>query len=370
MIPSIARSSGGPAEVVRNLTPELTNLGVSTVLVTTSKGLSAVDADLTSADSTLVARCWFSAWTFAPGIVPVLWRAVGNADLVHVHSIHTFPSTVAMLIGRLRGKPVVLQPHGALNDYHLRKRGSLKRAYLRFVDGFGLGAVKAAIFSSSVEAADGSRALPGVSAYSLPLGVDSQLLTVPRHTSDMPHIVFLARLARKKRLDLLLHALATDTMRARSWKGVVAGPIDSDLGFDPIALATELGLSDRVDFRGEVDSPGRADILRAADIYVLVSDDESFGMSVAEAMASACATITTAAVGVAADAGEEGGVSIVEQSVDVLAAEMARLLDDPRSRSDLGERARNYARRNLTWNSIARGLAIRYSAIVGGLERP
>lgn len=367
VIPSIARSAGGPSEVVRELLPQLERRGISVRLITTTKGAIASDRDVLDKANVKSARSYMSRWTFAPGLIPILWREISDADLVHVHSIHTFPSTLAMLMARMRRKPVILQPHGALNRYHIAQRRTLKVAYLRLVDRPGLGAVQTALYSSQIELADGKAILPGVPAAALPLGIEERILEFPRAESAPPRILFLARLAKKKRLDVLLEALASSTLSGVSFEAVIAGPIDGDLDYDPKSMISELRLR-TTRLIGQVDANERAQLLSSASIFVLPSDDESFGMSVAEAMGAGCAVICSPFVGVASDARTAGAAVIVDQDPERLAESILALLNSAGERENLGNRARGYASEHLTWPKIGDQLAGYYAQTIGAMS--
>jgi glycosyltransferase involved in cell wall biosynthesis len=52
---------------------------------------------------------------WSPGVLPRLWRAIGEADIVHVHEHLYYPSIVAIAMARMRRRPVVITQHmGAL----------------------------------------------------------------------------------------------------------------------------------------------------------------------------------------------------------------------------------------------------------------
>ncbi|KXZ60588.1 Spore coat protein SA [Microbacterium laevaniformans] len=363
VIPSIARSAGGPSEVVRELMPELERRGINVRLITTDKGATEEDMDVLDQENVVVAKSLMARWTFAPGMVPDLWREIGSTHIVHVHSVHTFSSTVAMLIARIRHKPVILQPHGALNQYHIAQRRKLKVGYLRLIDGIGLGAVHSALYSSRIEVIDGSKVLPRIPAKLLPLGIDRRILEIEHVQTDRPQVLFLARLARKKRVDLLLEALASPMLADADLDAIIAGPIDGDLDYDPVSVIEKFH-EKRARLVGQVGPEARATLLSSASIYVLPSDDESFGMSVAEAMGAGCAVICSPYVGVAKDAEHAGAVVIADQSAAGLAQSIHHLLSSPEDRETLGHRARRYARDNLTWTNIGEKLVGYYKSTV------
>jgi glycosyltransferase involved in cell wall biosynthesis len=180
---------------------------------------------------------------------------------------------------------------------------------------------------------------------------------MPRTNADGASVLFLARLAKKKRLDLLLQAFADERVRNAQLHLTVAGPVSADLEFEPVRRAEALDLTDSVSFVGQVDATQRAELMSSAAIYVLPSDDESFGMSVAEAMAAGCAVVTSPYVGVAQDAaGADAGV-IASQDSTAIADAILALSSHPDRCAEMGSRAREYVRVNLTWDSIARNLS-------------
>src|SRR5437870_3155502 len=46
-----------------------------------------------------------AGFTFAPGLIRVLWREIPDFDLIHVHTVFSFPAITAMLLARIRRRP-------------------------------------------------------------------------------------------------------------------------------------------------------------------------------------------------------------------------------------------------------------------------
>jgi glycosyltransferase involved in cell wall biosynthesis len=363
VIPSVARSDGGPAEVVRRLAPELRRLGATVEIVTTDKGADASDADLIKDPDTRVARfVGLPRWTFSPQIVRVLWSAVRTADIVHIHSINTFPTTVALTTCALLGRPVVLQPHGALDVYHYGQRSLLKTIYTKVADRFGLRSVRAVAYSTRREEQDGQNVLLNLPSLRVPLGVDGRLFNICNATEQPRRsVVFLSRLARKKRLDLVLRAMPAILETHPDAKLFIAGPTEKDLTFIPSQLAADLNLTNAVTFLGKLDADQRLNLLASASVYVLPSDDESFGMAAAEALAAGCPVVLSANVGIAPEAAESGVAVLVRQEPAAIATAVSAVLDlsdDEYAR--LATDARDYALREFNWKSIAGVLLAAY----------
>jgi mannosylfructose-phosphate synthase len=112
-------------------------------------------------------------------------------------------------------------------------------------------------------------------------------------------VLSLGRLASNKGYDLLIHAFKEVALRepeARLYLAV--GGEKMDPGERQIldechALAASLGLTDRIKFTGYVSDEDLPDTYRAADVFVLSSRYEPFGMTAIEAMASGTPTVAT-----------------------------------------------------------------------------
>jgi glycosyltransferase involved in cell wall biosynthesis len=238
-----------------------------------------------------------------------------------------------------------------LDSYHWNQGRLKKAAYLNLVDRFGIRGLSGAFYSSEHEASQGRAILPTTPAFSLPLGVDADLFNSEgtRGGTDVFEILFLGRVTAKKRLDIVLTALAEPALRDIGIHLTVAGPIDGSLPYDPRALATKLGVLDRVTFLGQVDGERRKELLRRASVFVLPSEDESFGVAVAEAMSTGCAVITTAQVGIAPEAERNGALLISSLSATSLSQSISRLKTDDTERTELGDRAREFAQKRYSW---------------------
>jgi glycosyltransferase involved in cell wall biosynthesis len=105
--------------------------------------------------------------------------------------------------------------------------------------------------------------------------------------------VFLGRIYPVKGLPMLVEAWAR--VRPGGWRLVIAGPDEAGHQAEVEAAVAASGLSDVVSFPGPVLDDAKAALLRDADLFVLPSHSESFGMSVAEALAHATPVLTTTA---------------------------------------------------------------------------
>ncbi len=105
-------------------------------------------------------------------------------------------------------------------------------------------------------------------------------------------LLFLSRIHPKKGIPILLRAWRKVERRHPDWELVVAGPDEIGHLSQVRALAGELGLQ-RVSFPGPAYGDAKAALYRSADLFVLPTHSENFGMAIAEALAYAVPVITT-----------------------------------------------------------------------------
>lgn len=105
-------------------------------------------------------------------------------------------------------------------------------------------------------------------------------------------MLFLSRIHPKKGCDLLLNAFAKLVTRGESPANangalhlVMAGPADSEHGLQLKAMAQKLGLGDRITWTGMLAGDLKWGAFHAAEVFVLPSHQENFGIAVAEALA-------------------------------------------------------------------------------------
>ena len=154
-----------------------------------------------------------------------------------------------------------------------------------------------------------------------PEHIDPQPRSELNTPDDAPVFLALARLHWKKGLDVLLKALV-NVPNAYAW---IAG--DGPLKDELHALATELGVMDRVRFLGW--RHDRERLLKAADVCAFPSRYEPFGTVMVDAWAMRVPLIAAASQGPAAYVeNEQNGLLIPVDDVDALVNAMQRCIDD------------------------------------------
>lgn len=156
---------------------------------------------------------------------------------------------------------------------------------------------------------------------------------------DGPAIIGMGRLHWQKGFDLLIHAFSRLADAFPEWKVVVFG--DGPCRKELEAQAEGLGLAGRVIFAGKTPTP-HTDIAQG-DIFALPSRFEGFPNALCEAMRMGLACIASDCSGGPSDLITDGedGLLVPMGDVDALANSLRRLLETPRLRNQLGEKARH-----------------------------
>lgn len=169
------------------------------------------------------------------------------------------------------------------------------------------------------------------------------------------HILFVGRLVATKGLDHLLRAMpSTSAHLIICGKGPEMGRLK--------ALASKLGLQDRVEFRGYVSEEERDELLDRCQAYVMPSLYESFGIAAAEAMSHGKPVICSA-VGGLPEVVRDAGVLVPPRDPAALAEAINQLLQDKERRKELGRKAHAYAQ-EYSWDSVAAKTLDQYRSLV------
>ena len=166
-------------------------------------------------------------------------------------------------------------------------------------------------------------------------------------------MVSVGAVVRRKGFDVLIAALAM--LRDLPWRLTIAG----DRTRDPAAAAqldadiARDGLDRRIAVLGAVE-PERIEALYAgADLFVLASRFEGYGMAIAEAIAHGVPVVTTTAGAIPETVPPGAGILVPPDDAPALAAALRRLIEHPPERGMLAAAARAAARQLPTWPQSA-----------------
>lgn len=173
-----------------------------------------------------------------------------------------------------------------------------------------------------------------------------------------PTLLYLGRLQRYKRVDLVLQAVARLRDQGVEVRLLVGGKGEQRGALEQ--LRDRLGLGDRVEFLGFVSEETKRELLRRAWVHVLASPKEGWGISVLEAAACGTPSVASDSPGLRDSVRDgETGLLVPHGEVEALAGALERLMGDAELREAMGRRARGWAEEH-DWE----GVALRWEALL------
>jgi glycosyltransferase involved in cell wall biosynthesis len=170
-------------------------------------------------------------------------------------------------------------------------------------------------------------------------------------------LLCVATLTPRKGHEILLRALVP--IRDAAWRLTCAGSVDRDSATAARvqALIRELGFDGRVTLAGDLDAARLAAEYHRADIFVLPTRYEGYGMAVAEALARGLPVVSTATGAIAGLVGDAAGLVVAPGDVATFAAALERVVRDAPLRARFAAGARSVRDRLPTWETAARSMA-------------
>ena len=390
IIPSISVVYGGPSQMIRGFSKALARQGAEVTILTTDSNGDSGQAPLevplhypVKQDGYTVRyfRCApFRRYKFSLGLLTWLYHHAHEFDLAHIHALFSPVSSCAAAIARYSQLPYILRPLGTLDPADIQKKRYLKYLYAALLERPNISGAAGLHFTSPQENEVSERFGTHTPGVVLPLGVTppSHLknpnailatlsspasptalappLNIPIPTTpDIPVILFMSRIDPKKGLDLLIPALENLVANGQPFHFVLAGT-------NPQDPAYEKSVGDRIQFSpisacttitGFVQGEQKQALLQRADLFVLPSYYENFGISVAEAMVAGTPVLISDQVHIHTDVqnAEAGWVCSCNESA--LTMELLKALQDPDMRRQRGVNAQQCALKTYSWSAIA-----------------
>jgi glycosyltransferase involved in cell wall biosynthesis len=292
----------------------------------------------------------------------------GDVRILHNHSLWMETNVYASAAARGTACKLVVSPRGTFASRALDRSGLVKKAlWPLFVTRAtrGVAAFHATAEHEYVDIrARGFRAPVAI----LPNGID---VPVEATTSrgGRRQLLFLGRIHAIKGIDRLLKAWAVLQDRHPDWDLVLAGPDEGRHQGEMERLAAELGLQ-RFAFVGPRYGEAKLAAYRSADLYVLPTLSENFGMTIAEALAAGTPVVTTRGAPWAGLEAERAGWWIEHGVEPLVAALDAAMGEPPEELNARGSRGRDWMLRDFSWDRIAADMADFYAWVAEGGSVP
>ncbi|WP_373457954.1 glycosyltransferase [Sinomonas atrocyanea] len=279
-------------------------------------------------------------------------REIADADVVVVHQYFLWWIAPIVLLSTILRTPVVVTPHGSLTS-HQQKFSVIKKRIFESVLGWWVRSNLAGwVTGSQIEKDDLVQLYPEKPVAVGGVGTALPEEHVPEEGWNTPlRLLALSRIAPKKRHDLMIGALRRLIDYGVDAELDIVGTGPSGLVDELRSHVFELGLSDRVHFRGQKAGPGKASSFRAADIYLLPSDDENFGISLAEALAYGVPAVVSSGVASSKFMDSRAGRVLTAPTPDSIARAVIGMVSGSRRQASASARA--CAESSFSWRAVA-----------------
>ncbi|MEM9151646.1 MAG: glycosyltransferase, partial [Cyanobacteria bacterium P01_F01_bin.3] len=286
--------------------------------------------------------------------------------LVHIHAVFSFPSTIAMAIANFYRVPYIIRPLGSLCQWSLEQSKKQKAIYLRLIKRF-LNNSSGLHLTAPQEQKEVSSLSLKCNDFVVPLGINesqdssSDFIDIRQEfkieNSD-PILLFLSRIHPKKGIEILIKAL--QDLQDTPFNLILAGSGDKEYERLIQQCIDESTLSQQIKSIGFVQGEVKQALLSQADLFVLTSHSENFGIVVLEAMAAGTPTLTTPGVALSnwIQHNNLGWVCSLDQASICQTIEHA--LSNPQLLKDKGRSAQKLAKAQYGWTAIAQQLAFQY----------
>lgn len=359
---------GGPIESVLRLCQYMASeRNVVRVLTTNANGLEEVIDVNTNQESMFGANfnVRYCPRRFRHSVSPVLLKLLPSyikwADVVHLTAVYSFPTMPTLLSCRLLKKPLVWSPRGAFQRWDGSRKIFGKKLWDFVCAGILPENIQMHVTSENEAASLGrfSRFKKSV----IPNGIE-----IPEHPRRIPNdgvlrLLYLGRLDPKKGIENLLRACCD--LRSFSnlkWTLTIAGSGEDSYVRKLKELIGELQISDFVVLVGEVTGDAKESVFSGADVVVVPSYAENFGIVVAESLSRGIPVI--AAHGTPWSDLEQKGCGLwVENSPECLSQAILRISTLPLN--ELGRKGREWMQDEFLWTAMAERMLALYEEMIG-----
>lgn len=364
--------------MVRTLARSLAATGIETDVATTDdNGLDRLDVrcDVPSFENGVTYRYFrrqLRFYTFSWPLSQWLAKHIADYDLVHIHALFSYASVPAAFWAARHDIPYIVRPLGTLNRWGMEhRRPRLKALSFRWIESRILRNAAFIHYTSEQECLE-AKALGVTSRWEIvPNALSGDVPGCPpgRFRARYPQlrhrkiILFLSRFDAKKGLDLLLPAFARVRSQDRNVTLVLAGAGDPDLVARVQEQAQTHGIGSDVIWAGFLRGEEKQAALTDADLFVLPSYSENFGIAATEAMAAGLPVVVSDQVAIHHEIAAAQAGLVVPCQIEPLNQALLNLLNDAQLRSAMGQNGKRLTQQQYALEVVTGKLVSLYNEI-------
>lgn len=325
----------------------------------------------------------YKSWYYSAALHGALIHNLKNFDLIHISSVFLSVSTLGAYYAKKFNKPYIISPHGSLMQEPLQYHALKKEIQVNLIEKRNLAGAVAIHFTTEKESEEYMAAdFPIKKAFVVPYCFDIEEF----EKDDMSHgifrkrfnigqnkkiVLFLSRISWKKGLDTLIPAFAEVLKKEPEAILVIAGPDDENYKKEVILQIEncKLKIGRDVIFTGILLGEDRISAYRNADVFILPSYSENFGMVIVEALAFCLPVVITKGIGISKKIKKAGAGFMVEKEINQVAEAVLRILNNPDLAKKMGEQGRELVKREFSCDKIAERFIEEYQEVVNNYRK-
>jgi glycosyltransferase involved in cell wall biosynthesis len=293
-----------------------------------------------------------------------------KGDLVHSHGLWRMPNIYAGKIATEVGRPLVVSAHGMLAPEALLQSPWIKRQFWAWIQGPAYSRAAAWHATSEMEAEDIRRFGIKAPIAIIPYGVDLPASQAVHLTmKSCRTLLFLSRIHPHKGVTNLIQAWSSVAKQRSDWQLIIAGEGERSYKAE-LELLVQSMKAPRVRFVGKVSGSQKDQLYENADLFVLPSKSENFGLVVAEALAAGVPAVVTKGAPWRDMFQHKCGWLTATDPDGLATTLMDATGRSAQERSAMGARGRQWMSREFAWPSVAERMVALYGWILGRNERP
>jgi len=288
-------------------------------------------------------------------------KAIPTYDVVHSVGLWTFPSIVSSYLARQFEIPYVISLHGTLMPWAYNRHNIRKKFFMRLFEKSRIVDASSIVCSGLLE-----------KRYFQQLGISSKADVISNVVADAKNdvqerrsrfrshfdlqdntvLLFAGRVVRNKGLHLTIAAFQKIVDKYPAARLVIVGPFEDDAGRLAQQKVVDLGLEMQVRFLGPQRGDDYWDAISGANLFVLNSYSENFGMAPAEALSYGVPVLLSDQVGIADLVLQYEAGRVTQLDVNAIAKMMDLMLADTERLRIMGENGIRLAQEQFSSSAV------------------